>query len=258
MQQLDPDSVMVSLHSDHFFADEEGFRQALLAAADVAKEGYLVTLGVKPDKPETGYGYIERGQAIDDFNSHETYQVNQFLEKPDLATAERFLAGGAYYWNSGIFIWQLSTLMDAFKTHMPNFRAKLDQMDKVLANGESINAIWETITPESIDVGIMERAEKVAVVPMDVGWNDVGSWAAIYEVYQANADGNVLIGDNCLTFDTTNSLVRSSDRLIATVGLDNIVIIDTGDALLICDKDKAQDVKKVINWLEENNRTELL
>lgn len=258
MQQLNPDSVMISLHSDHFFGDEEGFRQALLAAADVAKEGYLVTLGVKPDKPETGYGYIERGQAIGDYNGHKTYLVNQFLEKPDSPTAERFLASGAYYWNSGIFIWQLSTLMDAFKTHMPDFRAKLVQLEQALANGESINAIWETITPKSIDVGIMEQAEKVAVVPMDVGWNDVGSWTAIHEVYQADADGNVLIGDNCLTFDTTNSLIESSDRLIAAIGLDNVVIIDTGDALLICDKDKAQDVKKVVNWLEENNRTELL
>jgi len=258
MQQLDADAVMASLHSDHFIADEEGFRQALLAAQEVARKGYLVTLGIQPTRPETGYGYIERGAAVGDYNGHTVYEVNQFLEKPDLETAERFVASDAYYWNSGIFIWQISTLMEAFNTHLPDFYKQLNRLGQALIAGEPIEPIWETITPVSIDVGIMEQAEKVAVVPVDVGWNDVGSWASIHEISQADENGNVLVGDNCLAFDTKNSLIQSNDRLIAAVGLEDVIIVDTGDALVVCAKDSAQDVKKVVNWLEENNRSDLL
>ena len=258
MQKLDPNAVMASLHADHFIADEEGFRQALLAAEEVAQQGYLVTLGIKPDKPETGYGYIERGSTVGEFGGHAVYQVNQFLEKPNLQTAEKFLASGTYYWNSGIFIWKISTLMEAFGNYMPNFYSQLGEMDKALNAGESINTIWQTITPESIDVGILEQANKVAVIPVDIGWNDVGGWSAIHEVNEADENGNVLVGDNCLAFDTKNSLIESNGRLIAAIGLDNVVIVDTGDALLVCAKDKAQDVKKAVNWLKEQQRSDLL
>jgi mannose-1-phosphate guanylyltransferase len=130
MQKLDPDAVMASLHADHFIADEEGFRQALLAAEQVARQGYLVTLGITPNKPETGYGYIQRGAELGHNHHQPVYQVNQFLEKPNLATAERFLASGEYYWNSGIFIWQISTLMQAFQEHLPDLRQKLDQIEE--------------------------------------------------------------------------------------------------------------------------------
>lgn len=258
MQQLDPNEVMASLHSDHFMADEEGFRQALLAAEEVARQGYLVTLGVTPNKPETGYGYVKRGEEIGEFNHHTVYQVNRFLEKPDLATAERFLASGTYYWNSGIFIWQISTLMEAFNHYLPDFYSQLDQMGQALIAGESIEPIWENISPVSIDVGIMEKAEKVAVVPLDVGWNDVGSWAALHEINQVDENNNVVQGTDILTFDTKGSLIQSNGRLIATIGLENVIIVDTGDALVVCAKDKAQDVKKVVNWLEENNRSDLM
>ena len=145
MHQLDPDAVMASLHADHFIADEEGFRQALLAAAEVAKEGYLVTLGITPDKPETGYGYIQRGPEIGHYNNQAVYQVSRFLEKPDLATAEKFVASGEYYWNSGIFIWQISTLLQAFSDYMPEFYEQLGQMEQALAAGQMIDAIWQTI-----------------------------------------------------------------------------------------------------------------
>ena len=258
MRRLDPTAVMASLHSDHFIADEEGFRQALLAAEAVAKEGYLVTLGITPTKPETGYGYIERGETVGTYNNYPVYQVNRFLEKPDLPTAERFVSSGAYYWNSGIFIWQISTLMQAFEALMPEFYAQLEQMGHSLTAGDAIDSIWQLIQPQSIDVGIMEKAEKVAMVPVDVGWNDVGSWAAIHEVGQPDEAGNVVMAPDCLTIDTTNTLIHGNDRLIATIGLDNVVIIDTGDALLVCDKNKAQDVKQVVTWLESQRRSDLL
>ncbi len=258
IRQLDPEAVMASLHSDHFIADEPGFRQALLAAEKLARQGYLVTLGIRPNKPETGYGYIERGSALGEYNDYPAYQVNRFLEKPDLATAEKFLASGEYYWNSGIFIWQISTLMQAFCDYMPDFHDQLKKLEQALIVGEPIDPIWQTITPESIDVGIMERAEKVAVIPVDIGWNDVGNWAAIYEIGQGDENGNVIAAADCFTFETKDCLIHGSDRLIAAIGLENVVIVDTGDALVVCARDKAQDVKKAVGWLEEKGRFDLL
>jgi mannose-1-phosphate guanylyltransferase len=259
MNQLDPTAVMASLHADHFIANEEGFRQALLAAAEVAQQGYLVTLGITPDKPETGYGYIHRGAELGNFNGHAVYQVSRFLEKPDLATAQRFVAAGEYYWNSGIFIWQLSTLLQAFREYMPEFYDQLGQMDQALAAGQAVDAIWQQIRPESIDVGIMERAAKVAVVPVDFGWNDVGSWAAIHEINIKNGQGNVALNTEHLAFDTRGTLVQGhKHRLIATIGLADVVIVDTEDALLICAKDKVQDIKKVVEYLKSQGRSELL
>ena len=250
---------MASLHADHYIADEEGFRHALLAAEQVAREGYLVTLGITPNKPETGYGYIRRGAELGQYNGYPAYEVKQFLEKPDLATAERFLASGEYYWNSGIFVWQISTLMQAFSQYLPDLHQKLGQLEQALASGESIETIWQSIQPVSIDVGIMEKAPKVAMIPVDIGWNDVGSWDAIYEIGQPDENNNVISSPNHILFDTTNSLIQSNnERLIAAIGLDNIVIVDTGDALLVCAKDKVQDVKKVVTWLEKNNGSKLL
>jgi mannose-1-phosphate guanylyltransferase len=262
MHQLDPDAVMASLHADHFIADEEGFRQAILAAAEVAKEGYLVTLGITPDKPETGYGYIQRGAELGHYNSQPVYQVSRFLEKPDLATAERFVTSGEYYWNSGIFIWQLSTLLQAFREHMPEFYEQLGQMEQALVAGQAIDAIWQQIRSESIDVGIMERAAKVAVVPVNIGWNDVGSWAAIHEInlIAGKADGhnNVALDAEHLAIDSKGTLIQGNGRLIATIGLEDVVIVDTEDALLVCAKDKVQDIKKVVEWLKAEGRGELL
>lgn len=258
MRRLDPTEVMASLHADHFIANEEGFRQALLAAEEVARQGYLVTLGITPNRPETGYGYIERGALIGNFNGHDVYDVSQFLEKPNLETAQRFVAAGTYYWNSGIFIWQLSTLMDALSRHTPDLYGQLGQIEQAMAAGSSIEPHWENINPISIDVGILERAEKVAVIPVDFGWNDVGSWAATHEVGHKDDRGNVIRGKNSLVIDSRNSYVQSGDRLVALVGLDDVVVVDTGDAVLVCAKDKAQDVKEVVNWLEKNNREDLL
>ncbi len=258
MHQLDPNGVMASLHADHFIADEEGFRQALLVAEEVARQGYLVTLGIKPTRPETGYGYVQRSVELGHYNNQVVYQAARFLEKPDLATAQRFVASGEYYWNSGIFIWQISTLLQAFSEYMPEFYQQLGQIEQALGAGVAIDPIWKKIQPQSIDVGIMERAEKVAVVPVDIGWNDVGSWAAIYEINSADENGNVVLGAEHISFDTRETLIQGNGRLIATIGLENVVIVDSDDAILVCAKDKAQDVKKVVNWLEENNCVDLL
>ncbi|MBN1994609.1 MAG: mannose-1-phosphate guanylyltransferase [Anaerolineae bacterium] len=258
MRRLDPHAIMVSLHADHFIVDEEGFRQALVAAAEVARQGYLVTLGITPNRPETGYGYVQRGAELGQYNDHLVYRVAQFLEKPDLITAEKFIASGAHYWNSGIFIWQISTLLEAFGQYMPKFYRQLDQMEQALAGGGTIDAVWQKIKPKSIDVGIMERAEKVAVVPVDIGWNDVGSWNAIHEINQADENGNVILKAEHIGFDTKSTLIQGNGRLVATIGLEDMVIVDSDDALLVCTRDRVQDIKQIVTWLEKNGRTDLL
>lgn len=257
---MPPDEVMASLHADHFIANEEGFRQALLAAEKIARQGYLVTLGIKPDKPETGYGYVQRAEELGIYNQHRIFRAARFLEKPDLATAEKFVASGEYYWNSGIFIWQISTLRQAFREHMPEFAGQLDQLDQARKTGQAIEPIWQQIQSCSIDVGVMERADKVAVVPVDFGWNDVGSWAAIHELNADQADqaGNIFLHADHVAVDCRGVLVEGSGRFVATVGLEDVIIVDSGDALLVCAKDKAQDVKKIVTWLEQHQRTDLL
>jgi mannose-1-phosphate guanylyltransferase len=258
MQRLDPDEVMASLHADHFIADEEAFRQSLLAAEEVARHGYLVTLGIKPNKPETGYGYVEQGEPLGSFNDHPVYSVRRFLEKPNLETAEGFVESGRFYWNSGIFIWKISTLMDAFERHTPDLYQDFVELAHAIETEQPIDPIWAGIDPVSIDVGILERAEKVAVIPVDFGWNDVGSWDATYEVGHKDEDGNVKRGDHTLAIDTTGSYLQSDDRLLAVVGLEDVIVVDTGDAVLVCARDKAQDVKKVVQWLQTQNRDDLL
>lgn len=258
MQRLDPGAVMASLHADHFIADEEAFRQSLLAAEQVARQGYLVTLGITPTRPETGYGYVQRGPSLGTYNNYPVYQIARFLEKPDLAMAEKFVESGGYYWNSGIFIWQISTLLEAFQEYMPEFYGQLSQIEQALETGDGITAIWSNIRAQSIDVGVMERANKAAIVPVDFGWNDVGSWAAIHEINRADTDNNVVLNAEHLGIDTQGMLIQGNGRFIATIGLEDLVIIDTEDALLVCARDRVQDIKQIVTWLEKRGRTELL
>ncbi|RME76238.1 MAG: mannose-1-phosphate guanylyltransferase [Chloroflexi bacterium] len=253
------DEVMAVLPADHFIADEEGFRQALLAAEQVAREGYLVTLGIQPTQPETGYGYIHRAEPLGRYNNHTVYRAARFLEKPDLPTAQRFVDTGEYYWNGGIFIWQVSTLLEAYRRYMPEFARQLDALGQAIQAGQPIDGIWSQIQAQSIDIGVMEKADRVAVVPVDIGWNDVGSWAALYDVHASgNEDQNVVLGTEHIGVDTRGALVHGNGRLVATIGLDDVIIVDTDDALLVCARDRAQEVKQIVDWLKENQRRELL
>lgn len=258
MRQMDADAVMASLHADHFIADEEGFRKGLQAAEAVAREGYLVTLGIEPTGPETGYGYIKRGELVEAYEGYKAFNVDEFLEKPDLETAQKFVDSGEYYWNSGIFIWQISTLLEEFEKHLPDTHAKLMEIDGALNAGEVFDTIWESIGKNSIDVGIMEQAKKVAVVPVDIGWTDVGSWSSIHEINARDENNNVVMGVEHIAIDTEGCLVRGEKRLIATIGLEDLIIVDSGDAILVCAKDRVQDVKQVVQWLEKNGRDDLL
>lgn len=256
----DPSAVMCALHADHYMRDVEGFRRALQAAAGVAGHGYLVTLGIQPHAPVTGYGYVERGEKLGLFDGHVAYRVVRFTEKPDAETAEAFVMSGRYYWNSGLFTWQVSTILEAFARHMPDTYEKLQVMTSAIGTDrelETLVRVWPTLENQTIDYGIMERAERVAVVPADFGWSDVGTWNALFDLLEADSERNVVSG-NHLGVDTRGSFIYSDGRLIATIGVEDLIIVDTGDVVLVCPRNRAQDVKIVVDRLKREKRTDVL
>jgi mannose-1-phosphate guanylyltransferase len=256
--QKDPNGVMVVLSSDHQIGKPEVFCGALQAAEEVARDGYLVTLGIAPSGPHPGYGYIQRSTELGTFNGFQAYDVARFVEKPDRATAEQYLQTGLYSWNAGIFIWRVDAIMEAFAHYMPGLRQQLDALAAAdsVPGAPQFDNIWEQITPITIDYGIMERAERVAVVPVDIGWSDVGDWHTLASLTKADAHAEQL---EHIAIDTADTLVYSTDRkVIATVGLENFLVVDTGDALLVAPRDRAQDVKKIVDELRRRDRTDVL
>jgi mannose-1-phosphate guanylyltransferase len=260
IQQSDPDAVMVSLHADHYIEKADDFLQALLHAAEVARRGYLVTLGIQPKHPETGYGYIHRGELLDTLGAQQVFHVERFVEKPNVQTAERYVASGEYYWNSGIFAWRVKTLWEEYEKYQSGLYKQLKQIGRAIGKpgfAATKKRVWKTMLNETIDVGIMEKSRRVIVLPMDVGWSDVGSWATLLDLLPANAENNVVVGDH-VGVDTSSSLLYSPNRLIATVGLSNIIVVDTEDAILVCPKDRAQEVKHLVDALKQNNKHKYL
>lgn len=254
----DPSAVMFSLHADHHIRDVEGFRHALRAAAQVAREDYLVTLGIEPEYPETGYGYIERDETLGAFEDHLAYRVARFTEKPNAEQARAFIESGRYYWNSGLFTWRVSAILDAFAEHMPDTYEKLQAMAPAIGTAQekqTLARIWPMLESQTIDYGIMERAERVAVVPADFGWSDVGTWNALYNLLDTDGDENVVTG-NHIGLDTRGTYIYSDGRLIATIGIEDLIVVDTGDAVLVCSRDRAQDVKAIVDQLKQQKRTE--
>jgi mannose-1-phosphate guanylyltransferase len=256
-RERDPDAVTFVLPADHVIPNAVAFRRALAAAAQAAQEDYLVTLGIQPTFPETGYGYIEAGEPLSDVHGLQVRRVVRFNEKPDLATAETFVARGNYYWNSGIFIWRADKILAEFGRHLPQMRAQLDSLVAKGFDSLSFSDGWRALRSDTIDYGIMEKAERVAVIPLDAGWNDIGSWAALYDLMEHDAANNAVHGKH-IGFNTESSLIYGSKRLIATIGLENVIIVDTEDALLICTKESAQDVKKIVDELKKRSAHEFL
>ena len=246
--RLGPQDTMVVLTADHIIPDEDAFREAIQTAASVAAGGKLVTLGITPTGPSTGFGYIQRGKTLGQVGTLNAYQVQAFLEKPDLETAQQFFQSGQYYWNSGMFIWQVPTFFAAIRQHMPLLEAQLSKM-KDAASTEKAADIWQQIKPVSIDFGLMEKAENVAVVPLNAGWNDVGSWASLYGELAQEPGQNVSVNARHLSVDCQGVMVQGNGKLVATIGLKNIVIVETDDAILVCDMDKTQDVKEIVEHL---------
>ncbi|MEA3088564.1 MAG: mannose-phosphate guanylyltransferase / mannose-6-phosphate isomerase [Paraburkholderia sp.] len=253
-----PDALLLVLPSDHVIANEPAFIKAAGAAAQIARDGYLVTFGITPTEPHTGYGYIRTGAELVD--GAQSYAVDAFVEKPDARTAERFLAEGGYYWNSGMFMLKASTYMEELRRFEPEI-AKQAELSLASAQGGSdfvhLDAQSFSGSPNiSVDHAVMEKTKRAAVVAVaDLGWNDIGSWTALADIAERDAKGNALIGD-VLTDAVTNSYIRAEYRLVAAIGLDNVVIVETADAVLVAHRDQAQDVKKIVAQLNAMGRHE--
>lgn len=262
IEQLDPEAIMVVLPSDHHIADESRFLKALDAAFEVVKKGFLVTLGIRPSRPETGYGYIKIGAGLAEdvlrpLRGHDAFYVATFTEKPDRETAQQYLLEGGYFWNSGMFAWKAATILEEIEKHIPKLYKGLDRLRRSLREGdkECVKKIYSNFENISIDYGVMEKSDNVALIPVDIGWSDVGSWQALDEIMEKDNNGNIVLGD-CVPVDTQNSLLWGGKRLIATVGLEDMVVVDTPDALFACRKDRSQDVRKVVDLLKAHGRQE--
>ncbi|UUZ83046.1 mannose-1-phosphate guanylyltransferase [Paenibacillus sp. P26] len=247
-----PDSTMVVLPSDHIIENEEGFIQILKTAVEVAQEdSHLVTLGIQPTYPETGYGYIESTNHINVVNGLDVHKVNKFVEKPDSETANKYLSAGNFFWNSGIFIWKTATIRKYIKELMPDMNDVLESMKagfKTDKRSEVIKSEFHKMPDQSIDYGIMEKVDSIYVIPCIFGWDDVGSWTALDRINDRDENGNVIKG-NILNIDTKRCIIESNGKLIATLGIEDLIIVDTEDVTLICTKDKAQEVKLLLKEL---------
>jgi mannose-1-phosphate guanylyltransferase len=264
LKKRDPEAAMAILTSDHFIRDRDLFRYLIRTAFDVAAKDYLVTLGITPTSPSTGYGYIEQGESLDGDYKYPVYKVKRFKEKPDQATAEQLLRAGDHSWNSGMFVWKADTILAEIKRQMPDLSKAVGDIAEVwdTPNRDTVvNSYWPNLKSQTIDYGIMERAERVAVLPAGgLGWSDVGSWDSLFEVLFPDMNGNVPVNAQHLLLDTHNTLVygKTDERLIVTIGLDDVVVVDAGDVLLICKTDQSQKVKNVVEHLKKYNQEKYL
>ncbi|WP_069132068.1 mannose-1-phosphate guanylyltransferase [Rhodohalobacter halophilus] len=255
MNKMDPDSVMVVLPADHQIKNEKAFLNILNTAIDTAKrEDSLVTIGIQPNRPETGYGYIcYNEKSIISVGENPVYSVKNFTEKPDRKTADKFLSDGNYLWNSGMFIWKTETILNAFKKYLPEVFKLTEKLQNSDLNQEDINQFYQACPSISIDYGIMEKAEKVHVVPGEFGWNDVGSWTAVHELSEKDDNGNAIGSAKICFVDSSQNLVQTdSGKLVSLVGVDNVAVVETKKAILVVNLKKAQGVKQVVEELKSN------
>jgi mannose-1-phosphate guanylyltransferase len=255
---------MVVLPADHLMQNEEEFRRVLGLAIWVAYEsGKLVTIGIHPTRPETGYGYI---QHIDEDNGSNPYfnrgiyKVKTFAEKPNRETAQRFLASGDFLWNSGMFVWKADVILKEIQRSLPELYTELEKIEEAIGSDgveQAIETGYRTIRGISIDYGVMEKANEVYVLRGDFGWNDVGSWDEVFRISGKDPDGNSVTG-KAILHGTKDSLIYSEDKLVATVGVKDLIIIATGDAILVCKRGESQDVKEIADYLRRKQMNEYL
>ncbi len=256
MENTQSDPLMLVLPADHLIRDVPSFHAALNTAVDAAKKGILVTFGIQPEHPETGFGYIQAdAEAVADG----VYAVKQFVEKPDLDTAQAYLDSGNYYWNSGMFVWRASTLLKEVKLHLPKIWHVLEDMRQHWRRGEPWQEVVRHAFPEmpdvSIDYGIMEKSGCVGLVPCDIGWSDVGSWDAVYDISEKDMSGNATSGD-VLQTGCSNSLLRSQTRLIAAAGLEDVIAVETPDAILLLKRGESQHVRDLVEKIKTRGSRE--
>lgn len=249
------DPVMVVLPADHIIKNEEQFRVHLNTAIDAAESGKLVTFGIKPSRPDIGFGYIKAHQVDDS----QVYAVEKFTEKPDFATAEAFIKAGDYFWNSGMFVWRASVILAEIQRHLP---AVYQVVHSILADSHSRDSFQQAVDRHfavmpsiSIDYGVLEKSDLVSLIPSDIGWNDVGSWQAVHEISSKDENGNALHG-NVIAVGCNNSLIHSAKRLVTAIGVENICVIETADAILIAKSDESQRVREVVDALQQKGATE--
>jgi len=258
----DPGGVMVVLPADHFIKDEEALRQTLLHAAHAARNGYLVTLGILPSRPETGYGYIEADMNL---RGSGPFPVRRFVEKPPLADAVKYLEEGNFFWNSGMFIWRADIILQEIGTYLPDMASVLSGIS--FADGiwelsdleDQIESVYGSVQSISIDVGVMEKSSRVQVVPVEMGWSDVGSWSSLPEVIESDSSGTVCVNsEGHVSLESSGCIIYADARVVATIGVHNLIIVSTPDALLVCDNAHAQDVKKVVEELGRQGKSAVL
>ncbi len=252
LYRKDPDAVMAVLPADHVIEDGKAFREALKAAFVAAADGHIVTFGIKPTRPETGYGYIKAGKkTIKKVDGFPVHAVEKFVEKPDVTRAKKYLKDGGYYWNSGIFLWRAERIIEEMKLHLPGIYKALKDATDPVALAEAYKSIEEI----SIDHGILERAKDVVVLPASFPWSDMGSWSSFGEIIKPDANGNIIKG-RVVDIDSHDTIILGCDRAVATIGLKDYIIVDTPDATLVCPKDRAQEVKEIVNVLKKKGYME--
>ncbi len=253
------DGVMCVFPSDHYITDENRFKAILEKAIQVACDTErIITIGIKPTFPSTGYGYINCNPNQDPNNG--THEVLEFVEKPDFETAKVYLESGNYLWNSGMFVWKTSVIIENFKRFLPRIYERMQDYYQHMNDDNQkiiLEEIYTALPNISIDFGILERSTEVTVIPGDFGWSDIGSWDALGAVFPPDENGNIIKADH-VGISTNNSVIYGNGRLLATVGVEGLIVVETDDAILVCRKDKAQDVKKVVELLERDGRVELL
>ena len=261
LERIDPAATMAVLPADHYISQIPAFQETLLAATQTAQSrDYLVTLGIRPTFPETGYGYLERGKQLMDVNGHKVWEVKAFHEKPDRPKAEAMLKTGRFFWNSGMFVWTVSAILEQMARLTPAMYGELIKLKKFLGTPgweEALRSGYEAMENVSIDYAVMERADKVLMLAGDFGWNDVGSWEAVYQLEPKDEQGNCLEGP-VLILDSRGCLVHSPQKTVGLIGMKDLIVVDTPDALLICPRERAQEVKKIVELLEAQGKLELL
>jgi mannose-1-phosphate guanylyltransferase len=264
LSRRDPKAMMAIQTADHHIRNQDLFQYLLRTAFNVAKKEYLVTLGITPTYPSTGYGYIQQGKELNGDYKYPVFEVKRFLEKPDEATAQELLHSGDHSWNSGMFVWRVDTILNEINRQMPDLFKSVDEIASAWdtpQKNEVITKLWYDLKSQTVDYGIMEKAERVAVMPAGgLGWSDVGSWDSLFEVLLPDMNGNVASNSQHLGLDTHNVLVYSvtNERLIVTIGMDDIVVVDAGDVLMICKTDQSQKVKDVVEHLKKHNQEKFL
>jgi mannose-1-phosphate guanylyltransferase len=261
IKKIDPQGITAILTADHFIQNVVDFQATLSAAYQLAKTNVLVTLGIQPTFPSTGYGYIESGEQVTHSEHVKAFKVNAFVEKPSEARAIEFLRNGKYSWNSGMFIWKVDVILDEIKQYMPALFETVQQLNPLLMKDHSKQEfidLWSAIKPQTIDYGIMEKSDHVVVLQAStLGWNDVGSWDSLFEVLTPDLNGNIVINSQHVGMETDDTLIysTSTDRVIVTIGYKNMIVVDTPDALLICPRGESQKIKEVVQYLKDHNYT---